>query len=255
MEHKQKKISTSSKTSSTSPSASSTISHTASEISSATSTTSLTGPKPEYDILDDLLAYPAIAMPVAQMPAQLTPAQLAPAQLKPAQLAPAQLTHAQVAQQVKILCDKKSAADPELEQQIWGADFSYKDLVCEAKVVDVYDGDTIRVTFLHNGEFQQWKSRMMGYDSPEMKPRKDNPNRYAEKRAALAAKQALETKIGNQVVIIHCGTLDKYGRLLITVFTKEGENVNEWMLKAGHGYAYGGGTKHSPFEATKTTPK
>jgi endonuclease YncB( thermonuclease family) len=179
-------------------------------------------PKPEVELIDELLAYPFIALPT---PAP-TPVPIVP-----------------------VPRQKLPRADPELERQVWGDDFSFTGLVCEAKVVHVYDGDTIRVTVRHNGEFQQWRARMVGYDSPEMKPRKTNPKRLEEKRAALAAQQALKEKIGDQVVTIHCGGWDKYGRLLITVFTRPtNENVNEWMMKAGHGYAYNGGTKHSPFD-------
>ena len=40
-----------------------------------------------------------------------------------------------------------------------------------AKVVDVYDGDTITVSIINNCTIQKHKLRMLGYDSPEMKPR------------------------------------------------------------------------------------
>ena len=45
------------------------------------------------------------------------------------------------------------------------------------KVVDVYDGDTIKVVFDLNGSLYRWTIRMIGYDSPEMKPLKIKPNR------------------------------------------------------------------------------
>ena len=50
--------------------------------------------------------------------------------------------------------------------------FTYAGLLTKAKVVDVYDGDTITIVFYHNGQPIKDSFRMLGYDSPEMKPRK-----------------------------------------------------------------------------------
>jgi len=45
------------------------------------------------------------------------------------------------------------------------------------KVVDVYDGDTIKVVFDLNGSLYRWTIRMIGYDSPEMRVSVNNPAR------------------------------------------------------------------------------
>ena len=90
---------------------------------------------------------------------------------------------------------------------------------------------------------------MAGYDSPEMRPARSNPNRELEKKAAMAARDALAEKVQGGLVYIECGEFDKWGRVLITVYLREnGENVNEWMLAGGHGVPYDGGTK-APFGA------
>ena len=121
-------------------------------------------------------------------------------------------------------------------------DFTFDGQNFDAKVIDVYDGDTIRIIFRLDGKLVQFVARMAGYDSPEMKPLKSNPNRDAEKAAAIIAKNALSGRIINKVVQVYCGTFDKYRRILVTIFIN-GENINEWMLKNKFGYPYQGGTK------------
>ncbi len=107
----------------------------------------------------------------------------------------------------------------------------------DAKVVKIYDGDTIHVVFTFKGELTRWKIRMEGYDSPEMRSKNKE-----EKIAALAAKDALVGKIGENRVKLVCGKFDKYGRLLGTIFIGD-DNINTWMISEGYGYPYDGGTK------------
>lgn len=130
------------------------------------------------------------------------------------------------------------------------ADFSFEGQRFLAKIVDVYDGDTVRVTFRYAGKLTQYRARMAGYDSPEMRPPKTKPGRDEEVKAAHRAKDALISKLGDRIVYIGCGPFDKYGRLLVTVYaragpglTENGENVNQWMIANGHGVPYDGGTK------------
>jgi endonuclease YncB( thermonuclease family) len=89
---------------------------------------------------------------------------------------------------------------------------------------------------------------MYGYDSPEMKPSRSDPNRDEIKKKAKYAKKLLEEKILNKIVILQCGKWDKYGRLLGTIYVKGGclskrENVNVWMVDNNLGKPYFGGKK------------
>lgn len=111
-----------------------------------------------------------------------------------------------------------------------------------AKVVDVYDGDTITVSIINNFTIQKHKLRMLGYDSPEMKPRLNIPNRAEEIEKAKQAKNFLNNLILNKVVLADINGFDKYGRLLGTIFY-DTKNINQVMLDNGHGYVYNGGTK------------
>ncbi|MFA6165797.1 MAG: hypothetical protein WC700_04215 [Gemmatimonadaceae bacterium] len=147
--------------------------------------------------------------------------------------------------------------DPELAAAKLGRDFSFVGRRFLAKVVSLYDGDTVRVVFRFNHELVQYRVRMAGYDSPEMKPPKNSPNRVAEIAAAKAARDALRDRIARSdpdslvfIEVVETKKLDPYGRPLVTMYTragdrldKNGENLNVWMLANGHGVPYDGGTK------------
>ena len=117
-----------------------------------------------------------------------------------------------------------------------------------AKVVSVYDGDTCKVIIPYKNDFYRWNVRLTGYDTPEMRPSRNKPNREDEIKAAKLAKSFLKSRVmnnNNQIVYIKCGKFDKYGRLLAEIFTDINDNVsvNQEMISNGHGYAYDGGTK------------
>jgi endonuclease YncB( thermonuclease family) len=117
-----------------------------------------------------------------------------------------------------------------------------------AKVVSVYDGDTCRVVIPYKGEFYKWNVRLIGYDTPEMRPSRSKPNRVQEIEAAKAAKKFLISQVMStpeQLIFIKCKDFDKYGRLLAEIYINYNDitPVNDLMIDNGHGYSYNGGTK------------
>ena len=112
------------------------------------------------------------------------------------------------------------------------------------RIVSVYDGDTCTALFKMDKKFVKFKIRMLGYDSPEMKPRLNIPDRDQIKENAIAAKEALILKTKNEKIILECGDWDKYGRLLGTLYNGN-LNINEWMIESGYGYRYNGGKKRT----------
>ena len=117
-----------------------------------------------------------------------------------------------------------------------------------AKVVSVYDGDTCRVVIPYKNDFYKWNVRLDGYDTPEMRPSKNKPNRDKEIAAAKEAKKYLISQVMNtpdQLIFIKCKKFDKYGRLLADIFQNMSDtvSVNDLMVQNGHGYRYNGGTK------------
>ena len=109
--------------------------------------------------------------------------------------------------------------------------------VTRAKVVSVYDGDTVKVTFPFRGKMFRWNCRIQGVDTPEIRTK--DP---FEKAEGCAARDALKEKILNKAVVVTCGKFDKYGRLLVDINT-DGGSVTDWLISNGYGVPYDGGKK------------
>ena len=116
---------------------------------------------------------------------------------------------------------------------------SFEGQTIKAKVVSVYDGDTIKVIFPLKDSFYKWNCRLTGIDTPEL--RTQNPN---EKKFGYEVRDILREKILNKIVNIRCGDFDKYGRLLTDVFFLDSNNsVNDWLIENKYAFSYDGGTK------------
>ena len=137
--------------------------------------------------------------------------------------------------------------DQELEK-ITDCDlFTLDQQVYRAKVLSVYDGDTITVCFYFNNKYNKFHVRMLNYDCSEMKPSKTIPEekRLEIKKSAIAAKNRLIELICGKLIYLYCGEFDKYGRLLARVKLNKQDNkyINDIMIEEGYGYSYLGGTK------------
>ena len=132
--------------------------------------------------------------------------------------------------------------------------FSLNGLNKKCKILNIYDGDTLWLTVTINSKLYKLKIRMKGYDSPEMKPSLDNPDRNYEILAANGAKLYLESLILNKIVDVKFFNYDKYGRPLCEIYINKKNKcfipcttkklcVNQLMIDSGHGYIYNGGKK------------
>ena len=131
--------------------------------------------------------------------------------------------------------------------------FSLEGLNTYCCILSIYDGDTCTIGFKWKGELFKTKIRMLGYDSPEMKPRLNVENREQEIKAAHRAKDFLNDSTRDKTLWIEFKKFDKYGRPLAVLYTETSSymcpcskvrlNINDLMIEKGHGYAYDGGTK------------
>ena len=109
---------------------------------------------------------------------------------------------------------------------------------CSAKVLKVYDGDTITIGFSLYGSLYRTQVRLLGIDTPELKGATEE-----ERAKARAAKDALsELILGKVVLLRNTKTKDKYGRLLADLMLGE-VFVNSYMLEEGFARPYDGKTK------------
>ncbi len=95
------------------------------------------------------------------------------------------------------------------------------------QVIVVYDGDTIKVRFENGGVF---KARLIGIDAPEI-----DDERGEVRFLAYAAKRFVFFHLYRKRVKIEYDweRADKYGRLLVYVWTEETGLFNEFILKEG----------------------
>lgn len=103
----------------------------------------------------------------------------------------------------------------------------------KAKIIDVYDGDTVTAMvdlgFLH---FQEMKLRLYGIDTPEL--------RGPEREQGIIVRDILREMILNKEVTIRSykDKQGKYGRYLANIITEDGLEVNQWLIDNGHAKEY-----------------
>lgn len=138
--------------------------------------------------------------------------------------------------------------------------FSLKGVKTYARVVDVYDGDTITIVIDINNFFLKFKCRLNGIDTCEIRSKN-----IQNKQLALQAKHRLFNLITNHtvdelynkkdlvdyfeknvsIIWVHCLDFDKYGRLLIDCYssTDELQSFSQILIDEKLAYAYDGETK------------
>lgn len=136
-------------------------------------------------------------------------------------------------------------------------------------VESIYDGDTITVlipiklhiyNMLSNSQIDESsdtnksnsiylnkvKLRLMGIDTPEMKPSKDTVGRDELIKKAEEAKEFLSNMILGKIIKIEILSNDKYGRPLANLYLND-KCLNELMVEKGFAKNYNGGTKDTNF--------
>ena len=122
-------------------------------------------------------------------------------------------------------------------------EFSFEGEFKEAKVLEVYDGDTITVAFPFGGKMYSWKCRLTGVDTPELRTRN-----LKEKEFGYQVRDQLRERILGKVVKLSCKDFDKYGRLLVEVHDDNTDSIIICLIENGYAGAYDGGTKKIWFE-------
>lgn len=110
----------------------------------------------------------------------------------------------------------------------------------DMKVEKVYDGDSITGIFALMGTYYRFSIRLTGIDTPELRG-----GSVEEKKQGLIARNFLKDLILGKTIFLVCTGLDKYGRVLGTLYLNKGDkqSINDLMISEGYAYAYDGGTK------------
>lgn len=130
----------------------------------------------------------------------------------------------------------------------------------DAKVIKVYDGDTIWVAYYNAnlGMYLKSKVRFTEINAAEIRGNKDESSEERLQRTTDAhrAKQLVEDLIGDKIILIELVALDKYSRMLCNIFVpreiwpadrnapnvkyydREYVNLSKYMLDAGYAVRY-----------------
>lgn len=141
----------------------------------------------------------------------------------------------------------------------------------QGKVVECYDADTCKIVLPVLGNLFKFVCRLNGIDTPEMKPRKDKPNRENEILWAKKARAELLSLICNQteafqnldikkeevidvlqknkkLINVKCLEFDKYGRLLVELYNiGTDKSFNDILVEKNFAVSYDGGKKINPW--------
>jgi micrococcal nuclease len=109
-----------------------------------------------------------------------------------------------------------------------------------AKVVKVYDGDTITVAaklpFI-DSPIYRFSVRLNGIDSPEIKGTTEK-----ERKLAVQSRNVLYNMIFGKIIELKNNGKEKYGRLLADIYYND-MHVNKWMVDNNYAVKYDGGKK------------
>lgn len=120
--------------------------------------------------------------------------------------------------------------------------FSFDNIETQAKVLKIYDTDTLTIAFIFNESPIKINIRLTGIDAPELKSDID-----AEKQACILGRDKLKELLLDKIVNVKLYEFDKYGRVLADVYIDE-IHINQYLLKYNYVREYSGGKK---FEWTK----
>jgi endonuclease YncB( thermonuclease family) len=115
-----------------------------------------------------------------------------------------------------------------------------------ARVVDIHDGDTLKVTACVLGLTRKFTLRLAGIDAPEVWT-----HDAAEKAAGLVSRDYVVKRLGFApgdacvcIVQVNFHGFDKYGRVLSDVYPPgKTESLSQEMMRLGLAKAYDGGHK------------
>ena len=109
-----------------------------------------------------------------------------------------------------------------------------------AKVIKVYDGDTITVAGklpFDNSPIYRFSVRLRSIDSPEIRGESKK-----ECELAIKSRDALHNLIYGKIIELKNNGKEKYGRLLADIYYND-IHINKWMVDNNYAVKYDGGKK------------
>lgn len=140
--------------------------------------------------------------------------------------------------------------------------WSLQGRVMWARLVDMYDADTLTLILPLQSGYYKFSGRVYGIDTSEMKSKlaENKANAYKARNRMLQlcnvpnisleysyTRKEIQTLLAQDVYLvwIKCGIWDKYGRLLVEVFTnnEDSTDLGKVLIEENLAYPYFGETK------------
>jgi endonuclease YncB( thermonuclease family) len=147
--------------------------------------------------------------------------------------------------------------------------FSLNGKCCYGRLVDIIDGDSLKIVIPLFDDFYKFDVRLQGIDAYEMRSKipeiKDLAHKARDKVVELMCGEQRNFKNRSEIreylnlnvvlVWIQCGEFDKYGRLLADVLLADGScSVADVLIACNLAYAYNGKTKMTEEEQQRKLP-
>ena len=145
--------------------------------------------------------------------------------------------------------------------------YTLNNIKTTGKVVEIYDGDTCKIVLIINNQLMKMNCRLLGVDTPEMKPslkkvdrEEEIINAYRCRNRLMSLVTDLECPIDNKwnkkdvkarmdqnqkIITVECYEFDKYGRLLVKLWEDANSEicVNDCLVEEHYAKRYDGGKK------------
>jgi endonuclease YncB( thermonuclease family) len=136
-------------------------------------------------------------------------------------------------------------------------ELSINGLKSYGRLVDIYDGDTIKVILPTFGSYYKFTIRLIEIDTCEIKSKdkelQENAIKARDRLFELLTNNKVNTKndikklLEEEVYLVwvECDSKDKYGRVLANIYKDKGttKSVSEILVEEKLAYRYGGKTK------------
>ncbi len=129
--------------------------------------------------------------------------------------------------------------------------FTLTNKKCFGKIIDIYDGDSVTISlpliqiltdnYENKTEYYYFKCRLAGIDTPEKRTKNDK-EKFWSKKAITYLENILNE---DRIEYLHLHEFDKYGRLLVTIYNTNNNDIsiNDLLVNGGYAYKYSGKTK------------
>lgn len=130
---------------------------------------------------------------------------------------------------------------------------TFRGKLIQSKIDDVHDGDTVSIGFFESNIPKKFHFRLGKCDAPEIKPKKDTPDRDLHIKAGLIVTNIVVNLIAKKCVWILFDKEEKFGRLMgdISLPDKNSPNklcgnelnIAQWLIKNKYAKTYHGEKK------------